>query len=222
MRWRPLLFVTTVGLAVATWASPAAAKGPDQATITGPGLDSPIVVTGFGEPGSAGDLSELADGSGLFLAMFGQPEPRRLVGEAPTAALGPKYELTFHVPDGTSAGLTMRQDLYPLASGGPVTYTPGGQSGLGILTMAGWYQTPAGFSGVLERLGVPVTGAVAEPVARPASDPEPPLDRSTPASRPLVAVAVVAALVIVAAGLVLWRAVSRRTRSLPTAASQPR
>lgn len=224
MRWRPLLFVATVALAVATWASPAAAKGPDQATITGPGLDSPIAVTGFGEPGSAGNLGELADGSGLFVVMFGPYDSERAVSEAPTGDLGPKYEITYHIPDGTSAGSTVRQDLYPQAPGGPVTYTPAGQSAMGIITVNSWYQTPAGFGRVLERLGIPVTGPVAGPEARPVADPRP-VDRTVPASRPIVGVVVAAALVIAASalGLGVWRAVGRRARPLPTAAAnQPR
>ena len=114
MRWRPLMFMATVGFVIIAWASPAMAKGPDQATITGPGLDKPVVVTGFGEPGSGDKLGELADGSGLFLVMFGSDgSARTIVSEAPTGDLGPKFQLSYRVPDGTEAGSTVRQDLYP-------------------------------------------------------------------------------------------------------------
>ncbi len=46
MRWRALAVAAVVGVIVLGTASPALAKGPDQATVTGPGLSHPIVVAG--------------------------------------------------------------------------------------------------------------------------------------------------------------------------------
>jgi hypothetical protein len=185
------------------------AKGPDQATITGPGMDEPIVVSGYGEPGSGSDLGELADGSGLFLVMF-EPTDRRVVSEAPDGALGLKFELTFRVPDGTDTAPTVRQELYPHAAGGPVTFTEAGQAIYGMRTSGGWYRTPASFSRLLERIGVPAaTGQLpAEPVAAPESaDPTAP---TTPVFAIIGAIAAAVVLVGVAFG---WRRVhTRRSR----------
>ena len=145
MRRRALVFIATVGLVLLAWAEPALAKGPDQATISGPGLVRPIVVSGLGEPGSTDKLGELADGSGLFLAMFGPDgsSGQRLASEAPAGVLGPKYDLTYRVPDGTPTGGLVRQDLYPQAAGGPVTHTEAGQAVFGTRTSGGWYRAPA-------------------------------------------------------------------------------
>jgi len=56
---RKLIAVTTLAIAMSiaaavTLATPALAKGPSQATITGPGLAHTIVVSGHGEPGLPG------------------------------------------------------------------------------------------------------------------------------------------------------------------------
>ena len=57
--------------AAVTLATPAFAKGPSQARITGPGLVRAIVVSGNGEPGEQGRLANLAEQTGLFTVMFG-------------------------------------------------------------------------------------------------------------------------------------------------------
>jgi hypothetical protein len=170
MNWRICAVAAIAGLAVLATASPALAKGADQAIITGPGLSKPIVVGGNGEPGSSEGLGELADGSGLFVAMFGPNSggAASLASTAPVGSLGAKYELTFRVPGGNPKPDTVRQDLYPLAAGGPVTFTPGGQSVLGTKTTGGWYRAPATFNALLKSLGVPdLVGAVASAPARP-------------------------------------------------------
>jgi hypothetical protein len=207
MRWRPVLLTATVGFVVAVWATPAMAKGPDQATITGPGLDAPIVVTGWGEPGTSGNLVDLADGSGLFVMMFdGYDSSGRVETAAPTGSLGPRFELAYRVPDGTSSGSTVRQDLYPLAAGGPVTYTEAGQSVFGSTTSGGWYRPPGGFSRVLEGLGLATSTTVeSQPEPAPVRQPTNPPPSATPWLPILVAVGV-AAVAIAAVLFGRWRA----------------
>src|SRR5438067_5160732 len=100
---RRLITVTAlaVGLSIAavlTLATPAFAKGPSQASITGPGLGRAIVVSGEGEPGQQGRLASLAEQTGLFTVMFGAgavggPAPARLHSPPPKAFLGPRYTL---------------------------------------------------------------------------------------------------------------------------------
>src|SRR6266536_3328532 len=134
---RKLIVLTAVagGMSIAgamTLAVPALAKGPSQASITGPGLAHAIVVSGEGEPGQQGMLANLAEQTNLFTAMFGPdgsgapPEP--LGTPPPKASLGPRYTVVYTVPGidpqpGDVYG-RVRQDLYPRATGGPVTYTP--------------------------------------------------------------------------------------------------
>ena len=156
-------------LAVLLVAGPVAAKGADQATITGPGISTPIVVGGDGEPGSGEGLGQLEDASGLFVAMFG-PESSgamSLSSTVPAGSLGPKYEITYRVPGGNPKPDTLRQDAYPLAAAGPVTFTPAGQPVLGTKTTGGWYHTPDTFRPLLTSLGVPGLTAAATAQTRP-------------------------------------------------------
>jgi hypothetical protein len=218
--------MATVGFVVMAWASPAMAKGPDQATITGPGLEKPIVVSGFGEPGNGDRLGVLAEGSGLFLVMFGSDGlSRHVVRLAPTGALGPKFQLSYRVPDGTVAGSTVRQDLYPQAAGGPVTYTESGQAVFGTTTRGGWYHAPANFGSVLGQLGVP-TNSVGQGQPEPAAVAQP-NSQPVPATPGFPLIATVVVVVVVLAGVLLgwWRFIARRSmdgsrigdRSTPTA-----
>ena len=160
-----------VGLVVLTMAGPAAAKGADQATITGPGISTPIVVDGAGEPGSGERLGQLGDASGLFVAMFGPGSDgaMALSGTAPTGALGPRYELTYRVPGGNPKPDTLTQDAYPLAAAGPVTFTPAGQPVLGTKTTGGWYHAPDTFRPLLTAIGVPGLSAAAAVPSSPQS-----------------------------------------------------
>src|SRR5437773_3123881 len=108
---RRLIAVTALaaGMSVAaamTLATPALAKGPSQARITGPGLVRAVVVSGNGEPGEPGRLASLAEQTGLFTVMFGAgasagfagPVPTQLHTPPPKASLGPRYALVYTVP----------------------------------------------------------------------------------------------------------------------------
>ena len=182
---RRLITVTalTAGLTVAaiSLATPALAKGPSQASITGPGLAHAIVVSGNGEPGEQGTLAVLAGQTGLFTALFGPDAsvPDQASASLPTpppkAFLGPRYTVTY-----TVAGVTpqpgeqygrVRQDLYPDAVGGPVIYTPPGQDGFGMpLQVTGWLRASPQLTRTLARLGVPLRpGLPAAPQTRPRS-----------------------------------------------------
>ena len=127
--------------AAAALALPAVAhaKGPVSATITGPGLDKPIVLSGFGESGK-GTMGRLTMEGGFFPEVFGeQPDPR--LGKKP-ADLGPRFRVEYRVP-GPEAAVTLHQDLYPYAAGGLVTFMAPGQ-GLwaGQRTNGGWMRAP--------------------------------------------------------------------------------
>src|SRR6516165_4577594 len=105
---RRLIVVTAfaAGISIAaaiTLATPALAKGPSQARITGPGLVHAIVVSGEGEPGQQGRLATLAGLTGLFTVLFGPgagvpaQTPTRLP-PPPKASLGPPYTVIYTVP----------------------------------------------------------------------------------------------------------------------------
>src|SRR4051812_13737057 len=105
-----LLFVL---FAAALLAPAAVAKGPSEASITGPGLSKAITFKGLG------DSSSLTEYAGFFPSAFGQSPDPMLQGR-PTGKLGPRYTIRYVVPGGYSKTYRLTQDLYPYAAGGAV------------------------------------------------------------------------------------------------------
>ena len=140
-------------LAAAALVLPAAAsaKGPSEATITGPGLGKPITISGTETTGS--QIMDLADAAGFFPAAFGQ-EPDPMIAR-PKGDLGPKYEITYEVPG--NGGSQIHQDLYPYATTPyALTYTKPGQPIFDMQTRGGWW-TDQRLKGVLVAAGLPKT-----------------------------------------------------------------
>jgi hypothetical protein len=137
-------------LAVAAFAVPAAAsaKGPQSASIDGPGTGGGIDISG--DDTALGDLTQHA---GLMQAVFGQsPDPMQK--QRPKGNLGPEYTITYAVA-GPAGDVPVRQDVYPYASP-PVTYTkPGQELWDGTKTHGGWFMADAAFKSVLVRAGLP-------------------------------------------------------------------
>lgn len=136
----------------------ALAKGPDEATITGPGLDKAITVTGPEEDGSP--LMAFAEATGLFPAAFGQ-QPDPMLPGRPKGDLGPRYTIEYNVPGGDGMSWTLKQDLYPYALPSAVTYMKAGQEIFDMTTQGGWW-TDASLKDQLVALGLPKTAAAAE------------------------------------------------------------
>ena len=132
------MLVATAAVAACATAGPAAAKGAESATLTGPGLDDGITFTGTGEPGSGTKLGRLAGASGIYPALFGEPHGR--FESRPKGDLGPRYTLSFTMPGPDGAADTVRQHVYPYAEGGAVTFTPAGQPFFGNRSLGGWYR----------------------------------------------------------------------------------
>jgi hypothetical protein len=174
------LFAATVGALLLAVATPAAAKVMiAEAHISGPGL-------GGGGLRISGPATEGMWHSGIDVA--GGLDDTRLgtVVELGLTApeLGPKYVVTYRFDDGSTAAEIVRQDLYPYAKGGPVTYTPPGQriaKGLpwGGAISAGWYQSLLKFFRYLVGQGLPETNPVvaadrvSAPETVPAAGPTP-------------------------------------------------
>src|SRR4026208_1073294 len=97
-----LLFV----LAAAALLAPAAlAKGPSQATVTGPGLSEAILLKGLG------DLSALTEQAGFFPGAFGQ-SPSPMI-KRPAGKLGPRYTIHYVVPGGNTKPFPITQHPLP-------------------------------------------------------------------------------------------------------------
>jgi hypothetical protein len=138
---RLVLLSSTLALALAL-AGPAGAKGPDQATVTGPGLDGGKIVfrSGGGDPASGSKFFRFVEAVGFFPAVFRQsPDP--MVDKRPTGSLGPRYKVVYRVPGPDGDNAAVRQDVYPYASLGVVSYMKPGQPVFGgrEKTRGGWF-----------------------------------------------------------------------------------
>ena len=149
---RSRVFLTGLAaLAILGIAGPASAKVDiAKANITGPGLAEEIRIRGREAQGLwqsgidvVGGTDDARAGSVFQLALT-------------PADLGPRYVVTYRFFGDDS----IRQDLYPFATGGPVTYTPPeqdvaeGQPWGGAIT-AGWYQASPAFFDYLVDQGLP-------------------------------------------------------------------
>jgi hypothetical protein len=156
-----ILCAALVGLVVAPAAT---AKGPSEAKIEGPGLSKPIVLKGSGEePGSP--LGDFTQEAGFFPAMFGQsPDP--MFELRPATTLGARYRVTYSVPGPDNTVDSIRQDLYPYATGSPLTYTKPDQLFFGReRTRGGWYRASSALKALLVREGLPAQAPVVTPRA---------------------------------------------------------
>jgi hypothetical protein len=165
-----VLLIALATLAILAVPGTAMAKGPSQARLDGPGLPNPITVRGDGEPGSGGNLAELAEQTGLFPAMFGQT-PNPMSPTRPLGELGARFVVTYALPSETVPD-EIHQDLYPYAATGPVTYTQPGQRFFGTeATLGGWFRAPSALTATLAAFGLPTEPpqAVASPVANQAN-----------------------------------------------------
>jgi hypothetical protein len=158
-----VLFAGLVAISTVVIAGPASAKADiAEATIRGPRLGGAMRI-------DAPDAYGLWD-SGIDV-VGGLDDSRadsvEELGLTP-ADLGSRYRVTYRFHGGDDL---IRQDLYPYAKDGPVTYTPPGQELTGLFgdagdmpITAGWYQSPLRFFDYLVDRGLPKTNPVA-PVA---------------------------------------------------------
>ena len=182
-----LTFVAVIAAALLV-PTVAPAKGPIAAKISGPGFSKRVSVQNDGSGGTpGGDLTQQA---GFFPAAFGQ-QPDPMLHRRP-AHLGPRYTIVWNVP-GAGPRERLRQDLYPYARGGAVTYMKPGQAIFDMTTRGGWYRDPQ-LKRTLVGLGL---SAKAPAPARSASD---------PGSGPNWALigGLLTAAALVAAGVALW------------------
>ena len=131
-----------VALSVAAGAS---AKGPESASLTGPGLEQrSLTFAGNGEMGQGTPLGALVDASGFFAQMYGQtPDPT--LKTRPPGTLGPHYRITYVVPGPNGIRSRVVQDVYPFAKPAPLTHMKPTQRYWGSrVAHGGWFRsTPA-------------------------------------------------------------------------------
>jgi len=193
---RPLLLAAAL-TALLLFPATAAAKGPSAASVTGPGLRHTVNIEGYGEGGNDTALGILVSDGGFFSQAFGGTPSATT--SRPLGGLGPRYEVTYTVPGGPNGDSTLRQDLYPYAVNGAVTYMAPAQKFWDTQsTPGGWYQGTAALRRTLVKAGLP---------------PRPPA-RKTRAERKVgVAVGAGAGVALAAGALALLRRNRRRSIS---------
>jgi hypothetical protein len=159
-----------IGIAVALLAlllpAGALAKGPTAATITGPGLDKPLKLGGGPNALANGRPMEVLMTRGGFFQVAWGGQSRRALAKAPTKNLGPKYEVVYVVPGPSGQEDLIRQDLYPHAKGGPVSFTPAGQPFFGTRrTLGGWFRAQPVLTSALVAAGLPARTSPTAPAA---------------------------------------------------------
>ena len=130
-----LVGVTTC---VGAWSGVATAKGAYDATITGPGLRDPLVVGNGSQGPTSVNVNNLAVATGTYYAMSSSG-PTPLQARRPRGPLGPRYRIVYRMYTGEDEVTPIRQDVYPFARAGCVTYTPRGQTAFGQGIASGWY-----------------------------------------------------------------------------------
>jgi hypothetical protein len=144
-------------------AAGAVAKGPDQAVVSGPGIDQQIVVRNPGAPTIGPDLAALIESSGimnqLWCATCGD-----LSAKQPTGNLGPMYLVQYRVPS-LIGGPTrwVEQRVYPFAHPRPLTFVPPGQRFWHQRTVGDWYEGSSRLRTALVDIGVPRSSTLAPP-----------------------------------------------------------
>lgn len=162
--------VVTFAAAIAAllaMAVPVLAKGPERATITGPGVEEPIVIEGNGDDGGT-SFGRFVEASGFWGLVFGPDVDGNgagVVSEAPTDDLGERYTVTWHLADARVVS-----SVYPYAAGGSLVYVVPDVSmrGFDMKTEGGWFRTVEPLAPVLESYGV-VMSAVTSTTAAPPS-----------------------------------------------------
>jgi hypothetical protein len=125
----------------------AAAKGAKEMTVSGPGLAAPIRLENTGH----GMLpNTIAEKSGLFSATTDRVTARR-----PAGRLGPRYVATYRWLVGPDKTVSLRQELYPFASGGALSHTRPGRRALDVPARDGWYRAGPELTLLLVAAGVP-------------------------------------------------------------------
>ncbi|MGH9112624.1 MAG: hypothetical protein ACRDZN_10080 [Acidimicrobiales bacterium] len=205
---------------------PASAKGGAiSVTISGPGLRSPLEVSGKSHPDQFGQIE-----TGLWDAM---PDSTTvaLAPKAGTKYLGPRHTLVWQIMAGPGELTPIHQDLYLYADGGALTYTAPGQPIRDSVTRGGWYRAPAGLRQALADACVPIIGdfgastvcakeqmvakAASAPGSRPAAEVGPPAASSGASPWPEAIAGMTGATALAIGGTVAVRRSRQRRRMAP-------
>jgi hypothetical protein len=145
-----------VPLLVVALAGPASAKGAQDATLTGPGITTPLHIGNDPEGPTTVNVNRLVEATGTNYAVF-RTRPSPLESVRPAGRLGPRYRIVYRLYTGENEATPVRQTIYPFARAGFVTYTPPGQRAFDAEVRAGWYTSAV--------QPTPVGGGMSSPAA---------------------------------------------------------
>ena len=155
MRSSVVVMVIVAALVLAAGASP---KGPEHASISGPGIEGSIRIEGDGDAEGAAatetPLGALVVYGGYASQVFGHHPTDPTTRVRPPGTLGPRYRAVYSVRTPTGRN-SIAADLYPYATPHPVTYMKPGQSFYTLTTYGGWYVSPEALQRTLVRAGLP-------------------------------------------------------------------
>jgi hypothetical protein len=117
---------------------PASAKGAQDATLIGPGIDGTLHIVNEPEGPATVNVNRLAEATGTNYAVF-HTRPSPLVSQRPRGPLGPRYRIVYRLYTGENEVTPVRQTVYPFARAGFVTYTPPSQRAFDKAVRSGWY-----------------------------------------------------------------------------------
>ncbi|MFQ5966658.1 MAG: hypothetical protein ACE5MI_03485 [Acidimicrobiia bacterium] len=221
MRKRLVVPTLVILLLLSAMAGVAWAKGPEGATITGPGIGEPIVIGGSGEFSNGSEFSKFIEATGFWHLVFGAEGIRSEMGETvaapPSTDLGPAYVVTWHLLRNR-----IEANVYPRADGGPLIFVEPGITieDFETETVGGWFAAEPTLLDLMASYGVPVIGAsTAIPVeTEPKGAPrDAPAAEATEfavpdASAPAFPRLPVIILIVAASGAGVWWATRRRPR----------
>ena len=201
-----LLFAGVVAMSSVVIAGSASAKVViDEATITGPGIEGRIRIEG--RDTKVLWLSGISVVGGLDDA---RADSVGALGVSP-GDRGPRYPVTYRF----YGDFLVRQELYPYAKGGPVTYTPPGQEVTADGSMkiaAGWHESSSVFFRYLVNQGLPRENPVASVSNSDAARDAAPETRTAPWTGIVVVLVALAALSMTALAVRRLRSEERRAR----------
>ena len=116
----------------------AGAKGAQDATLTGPGISGELHIVNVPEGPAPVNVNRLAEATGTDYAVF-RTRPSPLESRRPAGPLGPRYRIVYRLYTGENEVTPIRQNVYPFARAGFVTYTPPGQRAFHKTVRSGWY-----------------------------------------------------------------------------------
>lgn len=157
VRTRVLLVVSVLAMSLVL-AGAATAKGPVAATITGPGLATPLKLS-YRNAESRSAMGKLTSDGNFFGQAFTAFTGPSSTARRPAGALGLRYLVVYTVP-GPRGNSYLRQQLYPFADAGAVTFMAKGQRFWGTRrTRGGWSRGSQALTDTLVAAGLPAPSA---------------------------------------------------------------